>query len=211
MIPHLITKPLATETLVPGQSVYGERLIKKKNREWRMWDPKRSKLAAAMRKGMTVHLEEDMLMLYLGASSGTTCSHISDILRKGMVFGVEFAPRVAREFVLLSETRHNLTPIVADAARPETYADSVPEVDFVYQDVAQPNQTEIFLKNVRTYLRKGGYGLLMVKSRSIDVTQKPDKIFKQVESELRKELKVLDKRRLEPFERDHIAILCKKE
>ena len=205
-----MTKPLATETLVPGQSVYGERPFKKKNKEWRPWEAKRSKLAAALRKGMKIHLDESMLMLYLGASTGTTCSHVSDILRKGMVFGVEFAPRVAREFVLLSETRSNLTPIVADASQPDTY-DFVPEVDFLYQDVAQPNQAEIFLKNARKFLRKGGYALLMVKSRSIDVTKKPDRVFKQVEAALAKELKILDKRRLEPFERDHMAILCRKE
>ena len=210
MIPHLITKPLATESLVPGQVVYGERLFEKDRKEYRPWDPKRSKLAAAMLKGMAVHIAEDNLVLYLGASTGTTCSHVSDIIRKGMLFGVEFAPRVGREFVLLAETRKNVTPIIADANQPNTYRHLVPQVDLLYQDVAQPNQAEIFLKNARMYLRKGGFGLLMVKSRSIDVTKDPMKVFKKVEEEVSKELKILDMRRLEPFERDHIAILCKK-
>lgn len=205
-----MTKPLATETLVPHQSVYGERLFKKKNKEWRPWEPRRSKMAAAMLKGMKIHLDASMLMLYLGASTGTTCSHISDILREGMVFGVEFAPRVGRDFVLLSETRKNLAPIIGDANKPESYRALVPEVDFLYQDVAQPNQTEIFLKNAKMYLRKGGYGLLMVKARSIDVSMNPNKIFKAVQKEVAGELKILDARRLEPYERDHIAILCKK-
>ncbi len=211
MIPHLKTKPLSTENLVPGKDVYGEALIKKKGKEWRLWEPKRSKLGAAILKGMRPHLEESSLVLYLGVSSGTTASHVSDIVRKGMVFGVEFAPRVGREFVLLAERRPNMAPIIANAAQPEKYRGLVPEVDFLYQDVAQPNQAEIFVDNADLFLKQGGQALFMVKSRSIDVTRNPKDVFKEVEKEVRKHFKVLETRRLEPFEKDHLAILCKKE
>lgn len=211
MIPHLKTKPLSTENLNKGETVYGEELFYSKKSEWRTWNPKRSKLGAALLKKMTPHITDSSLILYLGASSGTTCSHLSDIVRKGMIFGVEFAPRMAREFVLLSERRPNLTPIVANAAKPEEYRGLVPQVDFLYQDVAQPNQTDIFLKNADLFLKKGGQAFLMVKSRSIDVTKNPKEVFKKVISELSPKLKILDKRRLEPYERDHMAILCKKE
>ena len=205
---HKIRKDLFTENLVSGKTVYGERLMRRSGRELRSWDPRRSKLAAAIKKGMDFDLKEDANVLYLGTSSGTTASHISDMIPQGMLFGVEFAPRVAREFILLSFERHNLVPILASANNPDDYF-FIPECDLLYQDVAQPNQVQIFLKNMR-YLKEGGLGFLAVKSRSINVSENPEKIFRKVLSELKKHVEILDKRNLSPFEKDHLAILVKK-
>ncbi len=204
-----IGRELATENLVPGQSVYGERLIRRKGKEFRLWNPKRSKIAAAILKGMKVPFKEDWKVLYLGVASGTTASHLSDIIRKGMIFGVDPAPRVLREFLLLSETRPNLVPLLKDANRPESYRDVVPEVDFLYQDVAQPNQAQILVKNANMYLKRGGLAFVAVKSRSIDVTANPKKVFNRFKRELHG-LEILDEKRLEPFEKDHLALLLRK-
>jgi fibrillarin-like pre-rRNA processing protein len=205
-----IGRDFATENLVPGQSVYGERLRRRSGREFRLWDAKRSKIAAAMQKGMRVPFDPKWDVLYLGVASGTTASHLSDIIREGMIFGVDPAPRVLREFLLLSETRSNLVPLLKDANRPESYRDVVPDVDFLYQDVAQPNQAQILMKNARTYLKKGGLAFVAVKSRSIDVTANPRDVFARFKRELQG-FDIIAEKRLEPFEKDHLALLLRKK
>ncbi|MBR9680731.1 MAG: fibrillarin-like rRNA/tRNA 2'-O-methyltransferase [Candidatus Altiarchaeota archaeon] len=203
-----IKRDFATENLVKGQLVYGERIIKKKGKEFRIWDPKRSKVGAALQKGMKIPLTEDMIVLYLGVASGTTASHISDEVKNGMIYGVDPAPRVLRDFLLLSEVRKNLVPILKDANRPEIYKHLVPEVDLIIQDVAQPNQAQILIKNIKTYLKKGGLAFVAIKARSIDVTSNPRKIFKEFKHEL-KDYKIIDEKSLEPFEKDHLALLIR--
>ncbi len=196
-----------TKNLVPGQRVYGERLMRKKGVEYRVWDPTRSKVAAALMNGMKIPFSEDMLVLYLGVASGTTASHLSDIITRGMIFGVDFAPRVLREFILLSETRKNLVPVFADANRPEMYRHLVPEVDMIVQDVAQPNQDQILLKNAQMFLKKGGLAFVAIKARSIDVTKKPKEIFREFKETVKDRFRIISEKRLEPFEKDHLALL----
>ncbi len=201
---HRIGRDLATDSLVPGQIVYGERLIGNK----RVWNPRRSKLAAALLKGMRISLPENLDVLYLGVSSGTTASHLSDLLTKGHIIGIDVAPRVLREFVLLAETRKNLIPLFADASQPNGYAYLVPPVDLVYQDVAQPQQADILIRNAR-FLKKGGLVLLMIKARSIDVRKEPREVFETEVKKLKAAgFRVLQQIRLEPFERDHLAVLA---
>lgn len=202
-----------TKSLAPGIAVYGELLKKDKGVEYRQWDIKRSKLAAALAKGLSqVGVKPDFKVLYLGASTGTTVSHVSDIVgEKGFVFAVDPAPRVLRELVFVAEQRKNISPILADANQPLTYVHLVPQVDFLYQDVAQRNQLEIFMKNFEIYLKKGGFGALAVKARSIDVTKKPAVIFEAIKKELEKHVTIVDSRRLDPLERDHAFFVVKKK
>ncbi|RLG67031.1 MAG: fibrillarin-like rRNA/tRNA 2'-O-methyltransferase [Methanobacteriota archaeon] len=212
---RVVEKPgvhhFATENLVPRQSVYGEKLLTYGGKEYRIWDPNRSKLAAALKKGLDrVPIEVCSRVLYLGAASGTTASHISDICREGRVYCVEFSPRVARNLVSLCETRVNMVPLIFDASNPVDYAPLVERVDTIYQDVAQPNQTEILLRNAELYLEKGGHVLYFVKSRSIDVTRQPEKVFREEKRRIEGVLDVLDVIRLDPYEKDHILILARK-
>ena len=206
-----IGREIATENLVRGQSVYKERLVKKKGKEYRLWNPKRSKIGAALQKGMKIPFGESWLTLYLGVASGTTASHISDIIKRGMIYGVDPAPRVLREFLLLSETRTNLIPIFGNANHPESYRHVVPEVDFIIQDVAQPNQSQIFLKNAELYLKKGGLAFVAVKSRSIDVTLPPKKVFTQFKQEISDMFEIISEKKLEPYQKDHLALLLRKK
>src|SRR3989344_506308 len=94
---------------------------------------------------------------------------------------------------------HKVFELLADANHPEEYLDKVCLADIIYQDVAQRNQSEIFLKNCAVFLKKGGYGLLAVKARSIDVRKKPKVVFEEVKKELAKDksLKIIDYRLLE--------------
>lgn len=201
---------ILTKNLVPGFKVYGEELIRLKNEEYRVWEPKRSKLGAAILKGLKeIPIKKGDNILYLGAASGTTASHVSDIVENGFVYCIDFAPRVVRDLLLVCNKRKNMLPLLADANKPEEYINLIPKCDFVYQDIAQRNQVEIFIKNFNLFIKRG-YGFLAVKSRSIDVTRNPNEIFNEVEKELKKEFVIIDKKRLEPFERDHCVFLVKK-
>jgi fibrillarin-like pre-rRNA processing protein len=201
-------KVLLTRNLTPGKRVYKEDLELKGGVEYRTWDPFRSKLAAAILKGMPEGVvPEGAKVLYLGASTGTTASHVSDLVgRNGVVIGVEFAPRVAREFVEhVARERPNVVPFVADARDPSKY--SIATVDVVYCDIAQPDQTEIAIANCEKMLRKGGTLLLVVKARSIDVLKEPDRVFSEERAKLdRAGFKVRGVYELSPFEKDHSLI-----
>lgn len=202
---------IATKNLNPGISVYGEELIKE-DYEYRLWNPRRSKLAAALLNGLeTLDIKDNSKVLYLGASTGTTVSHISDILINGRVYAVEFSPTTAKKLVQLSTQRPNIAPILGDATKPKKYLNLVEKVDLVYCDVAQPTQTELFMKNMNLFTDDDALGLLMIKARSIDVVQKPKKIFKQEEKKLKeKGFKINEKIKLEPYEKDHIALFVEK-
>ncbi len=202
-----------TKNLVPGKDVYGEDLIRDGGVEYREWEPKRSKLCAALAKKVSqVGIYPGSTVLYLGASTGTTPSHVSDIVGPdGFVFALDFAPRTTRELVYLCEERNNIAPILGDARHPATYAQYVTMVDAVFQDIAQRDQAEIFIKNCDKYLKKGGFGILVVKSRSVDVGKKPKQIFNETRQYLESRITIVDYRELDPFEKDHCIFVCKKK
>ena len=206
-------RKLYTKNLVPGVNVYGEILKKENDGEYRQWDIRRSKLGAAVAKGISqIGLKEGFSVLYLGASTGTTVSHVSDIVGKnGFVFALDSAPRVLRQLVFVAEERKNISPILANANQPMEYVHLVSQVDFLYQDVSQRNQVEIFLKNMEIFLKKGGFACLAIKARSIDVTKNPRIIFEEAKKYLEKATTLVDYRTLEPFERDHAFFVCKKK
>jgi fibrillarin-like pre-rRNA processing protein len=181
---------------------YGE----KKYAEFREWIPYRSKLAAILLSGYKINFKPNTKMLYLGAASGTTVSHLSDILENGIIYAVEYSARPFKKFLELAIERSNLIPLLKDASKPEEYAGIVEEVDFIYQDIAQRNQKEIFVRNAEFFLKDGGEGLIMVKARSIDSTAEPADVFKRFLSEVEEEFSVLGHGRLEPYHKDHIFV-----
>ena len=191
-----------------GIKVYNEHLIKRKGKEYRSWNPYRSKLATAILKKFTFKIKQDATVLYLGASTGTTVSHISDIVKDGMVFAVENSPIAANELIKLGRRRQNIIPISEDANHPGRYGFFVPSVDIVYQDISQRNQAEIFIENITKYLKKDGMGIIMVKARSIDVSLKPTEAYELVANRLKEQkLKIVDTIDLSPYEKDHAAIV----
>ena len=187
--------------------VYGERILE----GYRLWDPFRSKLAALLLKGRSTRpvLAPNAKVLYLGAATGTTVSHVSDIVGDGLVYAVEYSPRSMRDLVRLCERRKNIVPILADAARPEEYAFLVEPVDLIYQDVAQRSQAEIASRNAARYLKPGGELILMLKTRSVDVTRSPEAVL-QAEMKNMQGLDLLHVMDLLPFHQDHFAMQAKK-
>ena len=200
-----------TKNLTPGSRVYGENVVTHKGIEYRTWNPRRSKLCAMLHKGTKFFpFRKESKILYLGAGSGTTASHISDIAVNGRMYCIEFSPRVFRDLVKLCEKRKNMLPILADANKVESYNMYVKEVDIIYQDIAQRDQTGIFLKNISAFLKNNGFAIMMIKSRSIDVTAKPKEVFRKVEKELEfQKLEVLEKIDLAPYEKAHASVVVK--
>jgi len=145
-------------------------------------------------------------LLYLGASTGTTVSHVSDIIGvTGLIFAVESAARVARELIEnVASKRSNVLPILEDARKPRSYFSIFGQVDVIYCDIAQPDQTAIAIENCIVYLKPKGRLLITIKARSIDVVEDPKVV-------IAKEMKRLEINgfeinqtiNLEPFDKDH--------
>jgi fibrillarin-like pre-rRNA processing protein len=203
---------LLTRNLVPGVSVYGESRPVEDGVEYRRWDANRSKLAAYLRCGGRAWPFRDATsVLYLGAGSGTTVSHLSDVCPHGTIAAIEMSRRSFRDLLKLAEGRPNILPILGDAARPETYGSRVGPVSVVYQDVAQREQDVIFQKNLEG-LRSGGVGYLMIKARSEDVAARPSDLYEDARRKIAgAHLKVLDLRVLAPYQTDHAALVAQKE
>ncbi len=210
------SRRLATKNLVPGRNVYGERLVRAEGVEYRVWDAFRSKLAGAILKGLrNVPIKPGHKVLYLGAASGTTPSHVSDIVgEKGHVYCVEFASRSIRDLVdNVCSYRMNMSPILEDARFPEKYAMFIQGKvdDIVYCDIAQPEQAKVLADNADRFLVESGWIMLAVKSQSIDVTKEPIEVY-------RSETKVLQKRafsieevvNLEPYDKAHAMIVAQR-
>jgi len=204
-------KKLATQNLVPGNQVYNEKLVQHKGSEYRIWNPFRSKLAAAIMndlKNFPFNQKSDIL--YLGVSTGTTISHISDIVNQGgTIFGIEHASRVARDFLdRVATHRKNIVPIIQDARRPEEFFSVYKKVDIVYVDIAQPDQTNIAIENCRLYLKSGGYLFLVIKTRSIDVVKDPKMVIKDEIKKLETLFEIKQTIDLYPYDKDHAMVIA---
>lgn len=192
-------------------------------------EPHSSKLRAAIEKGLKLPIKEGDLVLYLGAAEGNTASRVADFVGNkesignkrgandsdkdaksgGAVFCVEVAPKPFEKLLKVCESRKNMVPILADANRPEKYAEFLPEkVDVVFQDISQKNQAEIFLKNVKLFLKTGGVAMIAIKAACIDTTAEPEDVFKREIEKLKKEMGVREVLSLEPFERGHVLVVC---
>ncbi len=205
---YLVNGRLATKNMVPGYRVYGEKLVNEGETEYRMWDLYRSKLAAALHKGLKeMPIKPGGTVLYLGAASGTTASHVSDIVGiSGTVFCVEFFQRSMRDLLAVCERHENMLPIMGDARQPQDYAEGIGEVDVIYQDVAQPDQDDIFIRNSRLFLKKGGVGMIAIKSQSIDVSRAPKKVFEEFVAKVGSEIEVKEQIELSPYDLEHLFI-----
>jgi fibrillarin-like pre-rRNA processing protein len=204
-------KKLATENLVPKNQVYNEKLVKIKGTEYRIWNPFRSKLAATIMNGLRdFPFMQKSSVLYLGVSTGTTISHISDIVgQNGIIFGIEHTSRVARDFLdRVASYRKNIIPIIQDARKPQEYFSVFKKVDVVYVDIAQPDQTDIAINNCKMYLKSNGYLFLVIKTRSIDVTKDPKKVISNEIKKLESLFEIKQIINLQPYDKDHAIVIA---
>ncbi len=210
---YVIGNKICTINLTLGRNVYGEQLIRVKEKEYREWIPFRSKLCAAIKKGVKYFpFKKGSKVLYLGAGSGTTISHISDIVGKdGIIYAVEISERPLRDLVGLAEIRQNIIPILGDARLTETYENLILEkVDVVYEDVADPDQIKILVKNSEKFLKQDGIAEIAIKSQSISSIKPPKEVYKECLKELEKHFEILDKVELDPYEKFHLFVVLRK-
>jgi rRNA 2'-O-methyltransferase fibrillarin len=205
---------LCTLNMVPGEVVYGEKKIVieegEKKVEYRAWNPFRSKLAAAILGGVdNIHMKPGSKVLYLGAASGTTVSHVSDLVGpEGLVYAVEFSHRSGRDLINVAKKRTNIIPIIEDARHPHKYRMLVGIVDCIFADVAQPDQARIVAINAHHFLKNGGFIVISIKANCIDSTAAPEAVFAEEVNKLRNEkIKPREQITLEPYERDHAVVV----
>lgn len=219
---------LVTLNMAPGESVYGEKRIGIETGEtktipngttnvttiqvkieYRVWNAFRSKLAASIVNGVNnIYMKPGAKVLYLGAASGTTVSHVSDIVgESGLVYAVEYSERSGRDLVNMAKKRPNIIPIIEDARKPYKYRMITSMVDCIFSDVAQPDQARIIIMNAQNYLKNGGGFVFSIKANCIDSTAEPAAVFAAQIQELRQNgFKVKEQVTLEPFERDHAVV-----
>ncbi|KAM0047317.1 putative fibrillarin, S-adenosyl-L-methionine-dependent methyltransferase [Helianthus debilis subsp. tardiflorus] len=206
---------LCTKNMVPGEAVYNEKRISVQNEdgtkvEYRVWNPFRSKLAAAILGGVDhIWMKPGSRVLYLGAASGTTVSHVSDLVGPtGVVYAVEFSHRSGRDLVNMAKKRTNVIPIIEDARHPAKYRMLVAMVDVIFSDVAQPDQARILALNASYFLKTGGYFVISIKANCIDSTVPAEAVFAAEVKKLQAEqFKPMEQVTLEPFERDHACVV----
>ncbi|KAG8630132.1 hypothetical protein KVT40_001751 [Elsinoe batatas] len=213
---------LCTKNLTPGESVYGEKRIAIDNpskdaddaattkTEYRVWNPFRSKLAAGILGGIEdIHMKPGSKVLYLGAASGTSVSHVADIVGPtGTVYAVEFSHRSGRDLINMATKRTNIIPIIEDARHPLKYRMLVGMVDCIFADVAQPDQARIVALNAHLFLKVGGGIVVSIKANCIDSTAAPEAVFAREVQKMREErIKPKEQLTLEPFERDHAMVV----
>uniref|UniRef100_A0A3P8Z4E8 rRNA 2'-O-methyltransferase fibrillarin n=1 Tax=Esox lucius TaxID=8010 RepID=A0A3P8Z4E8_ESOLU len=205
---------LVTKNMVVGESVYGEKRMNVEEGEtkieYRAWNPFRSKLAAAILGGVDqIHIKPGAKVMYLGAASGTTVSHVSDIVGpEGLVYAVEFSHRSGRDLLNVAKKRTNIIPIIEDARHPHKYRMLVGMVDVIFADVAQPDQTRIVALNAHNFLKNGGHFVISIKANCIDSTAAPEAVFAAEVKKMGSEnMKPQEQLTLEPYERDHAIVV----
>lgn len=207
---------LVTKNMAPGESVYGEKRLMaeaaegEEKIEYRVWNPFRSKIAAAVLGGVdNIWIKPGAKVLYLGAASGTSVSHVSDIIGPtGVVYAVEFSHRPGRDLINMAKKRTNVVPIVEDARMPLKYRMLVGMVDVIFADVAQPDQSRIVALNASYFLKVGGHFVISIKASCVDSTAAPEAVFASEVNKLKKDnFKPQEQVTLEPYERDHAVVI----
>lgn len=206
---------LLSKNLVPGESVYNEKRVSVDNKEtgekteYRVWNPFRSKLASAIVGGIeNIYMKPGSKVLYLGAASGTTVSHVADLVGpEGAVYAVEFSKRSGRDLVNMAKKRTNVIPIIEDARHPQKYRMLVPMVDVIFADVAQPDQARILGLNASMFVKNRGHFVISIKASCVDSTKAPELVYAQEIERLKEEkFRPVERISLEPYERDHIVV-----
>lgn len=202
-------RELWTEAVGDPPPVYGERWTEAGDRRFRLFEPTRSKLAAALVKGWIGDLPSaGERWLYLGAASGTTASHVADLVGPGgTVYAIERSIRPFARLLTLAERWPNLRPVLADARDPDSYADLVPPVDGVYADIAQADQLDIVRRNTQLLLQGDGSRVMIaLKTASMGRHRSASGHREVAESALSEEVTLYPSVALDPFHRGHFLV-----
>jgi rRNA 2'-O-methyltransferase fibrillarin len=207
---------LLTRNMVLGESVYGKKRIAVEDEattrklEYRVWNPFLSKLAAPILSGVDkIHMPPGSKVLYLGAASGTTVSHVSDVVGpEGMVYAIEFSHRSGRDLLNVAKKRTNIEPIIEDVQHPYKYRVLMLMVDTIFADVAQPDQARIVALDAQYFLKNSSHFVISIEANCIDSTAEPEAVFaRKVKIMQAEKMKPQEQVTLEPFVRDHTVVV----
>ena len=158
-------------------------------KKWVSRNAYHSKLSAyVLGKGENWPFKKDSKILYLGAAEGNTVGFLSKVCQNGEIIAIDISATAMAELVNLAEKENNIIPFLGDAHFPEKYQAYARKPDILYQDIAQSDQVEIFIRNFKFFSPACGY--LMIKSHSI--SGKGKNIFDEIENTLRKEFNLLE-------------------
>lgn len=191
---------------------YDEDILIHLNNYYRQWNPYKSKISASIKKNLKeIPISRESVILYLGSSSGTTVSHISDILTNGKIFAVDSSKEMMKKFMKLAHNRKNIFPILESARNYKNY--DIPSdtcIDLIIQDVACVDQVNILINNSDYYLKSKGKVLITIKTQCIDSIKKPGIVIEEQKEILKGKFKILQTLNLEPFEKNHWLLLMEK-
>ncbi len=184
---------------------YNEESFKEEGIFYRSWNPYKSKIGAGLINGIKdFPITNTSNILYLGSSTGTTVSHISDIAKNGKVFTVDLARDMMIIMMHLVYNRKNIYPIFENAQNPQNYSFvKNTEIDIIIQDIACRDQIDILIKNSNIFLKKGGKILLALKTQCINSSIPSETVMKEQEKILRNHFNIKQIINLEPYEKDH--------
>lgn len=188
---------------------YDEVVIKQDNYYLREWSPFSSKISAGIKKGFVLPDLQNKDVLYLGSSTGTTVSHLSDLQAK-VIIGVDIASVTMLPFLELVKKRENVFPLLWDAGHlEECELLNGARFDFVFQDIAQKNMVETFIDNIKLFAKPGIHAIAL-KASSIDSTKNSKQVLdlslKKLHDAKIKVEKIID---LTPFEKNHYFIVVR--
>ena len=178
-----------------------------KNHEWNAY---KSKWKSALDKGLNVDLKGEENILYLGASTGSTISHIKD-KTKGFIFAVEKSPKMMIELMKLSMKSENIVPIFLDARNIEEIKKRLfkENIDVLFQDIPSPDQVNMLI-NASELVDSDCRIFLSLKIISV-AHWTHETVLKKTEENLKKHFKIIESVSLEPFHKKHYFYVLKKK
>ena len=151
------------------------------NGKWDTWNPYHSKLSAyLLAGGENWPFKKNSKVLYLGSAEGNTISYLSKICKTDTITAVDISAVAMAELLVLAKNKKNIIPCLNDAHFPERYRIQANNPEIIYQDIAQNDQVDIFIRNCNYFKPK--YAFLMLKTQSIAGRNK--EIFKETEKKL---------------------------
>ena len=205
-------KKLATLSNLSTNQDYKENLVEMNGKQYSIWNPYMSKLAAAIINGMEIFpILKKTKILYLDPTSEKTIKHISDIVGiNGKIFVVRNIMKNSKNFLeQIAKNRSNIFTIIPDKTNPARLTGMTEMVDVIYIDIAEHNQTEIAIQNCKNHLRIGGFLMLIVPTKNIDFTSNPSKKNQEERKKLQTSFDIIQEINLTDFFKEYSMVIAK--
>ena len=205
-------KKLATLSNVSTNQDYKENLVEMNGKQYSIWNPYTSKLAAAIINGIEIYpILKKTKILYVDPATEKTVKHISDIVGiNGKIFVVRNIMKNSKNFLeQIVKNRSNIFTIVLDKTNPARLTGMTEMVDVIYIDIAEHNQTEIAIQNCKNHLRIGGFLMLIVPTKNIDFANNPSKKNQEERKKLQTSFDIIQEINLTDFFKEYSMVIAK--